>query len=472
MGRGSPEGAASEGADSPGEAASPVTAAPAQDPAGPDPGRAARLERLRTRLAGRGAARREFDSGGRGARERRASQGASAAGPEPTCPRTAGPPERLERVETAVGPAWARVERFGPGATHGAWTLQEAFDADPDTWALLTGQPELAGVHAGDAVYLDTETTGLAGGVGTFVWMVGLGRFLADGGFEVWQGYLPGPEAEVPFLTAVAERIAAAGSIVSFFGRSYDQHRLLDRLRVHGLASPFEERPHLDLFAPLRRLVGDSLPNHKLQTLERALCAHERVDDLPGAAAPEAWFDSLAGRAHRMEGVFRHNLEDVLSLATLHGAGGRALAGQRASGEVLEGCPDRRRLGLGSAALERRDPARAATLVGEVPPGEAALAWRWLELRTRALARTGQVALARRTLALEGELFEPEDESSARGAVEAALLRARLELRAGAFEEARGALARARQRLAAAGPRTVGLTRRLDALEARVPGRV
>ena len=95
-----------------------------------------------------------------------------------------------------------------------AWD-QEAFDAEPDTWALLTGQPELAGVHARDAVYLDTETTGLAGGVGTFVWMVGLGRFLADGGFEVWQGYLPGPEAEVPFLTAVAERIAAAGSIVS-----------------------------------------------------------------------------------------------------------------------------------------------------------------------------------------------------------------------------------------------------------------
>ena len=370
-----------------------------------------------------------------------------------------------------MGPAWARIERFGPGATHGTWALQEAFDAEPDTWALLTGQPELASVHARDAVYLDTETTGLAGGVGTFVWMVGLGRFLADGGFEVWQGYLPGPEAEVPFLTAVAERIAAAGSIVSFFGRSYDQHRLLDRLRVHGLPSPFEGRLHLDLFAPLRRLVGDSLPNHKLQTLERGLCGHERVDDLPGAAAPEAWFDSLAGRAHRMEGVFRHNLEDVLSLATLHGAGGRALAGQRANGEALAGCPDRRRLGLGSAALERRDPARAAALIGERPPAEAGLAWRWLELRSRALARTGQDALARRALELEGELFEPEDEPSARGAVEAALLRTRLELRAGEVQQATLALARARRRLAAAGSRTVGLARRLEALEVRVQGR-
>ena len=144
----SPAAAAADSVESNGEAAEAVPQRPGSQPSQPlggavpeaagaepglasarsDPGRVARLERLRTRLAGRGAVRRELDRDRRGTRDRRATEEASASGPEPTCPRTAGPPERLERVETAVGPAWARVERFGPGATHGAWALQEAFE--------------------------------------------------------------------------------------------------------------------------------------------------------------------------------------------------------------------------------------------------------------------------------------------------------------------------------------------------------
>ncbi|MBL6720706.1 MAG: ribonuclease H-like domain-containing protein [Planctomycetes bacterium] len=372
---------------------------------------------------------------------------------------------------TLAGTAWARVERFPAGARHGGYRLDEAFAAEPTTWPLLTGDKALTQVSAEGAVFLDTETTGLSGGVGTFVWMVGLGRFLPGGGFEVWQAYLPGPEAEVPFLHAVAERIAAAGSVVSFFGRSYDQHRLLDRLRVHGLASPFDGRPHLDLFAPLRRLVGDDLPNHRLQTLERELCGHQRVDDLPGAAAPEAWFDSLAGRAHRMEGVFRHNLEDVLSLVTLFAASGRSLAGLRAGGEELAGCSEQRRLALARAALERRAPGQAAGLAASEPPSREDLRWRWLALRSLGLARSGQVTAARELLEREGDLGEPSEEPAARDAVEAALLRARLALRASEEGQAAAALSRARARLERAGERVRGLERRLADLERRLGAR-
>jgi uncharacterized protein YprB with RNaseH-like and TPR domain len=438
--------------------------------AAPDPARAVRLERLRSRLAGRGQARREHEAASAGSARRGAACAGDASARVEACPRTAGPPERLEEFETPAGTALARVERFAPGARHGEYQLEEAFSADPSTWPLLTGDGGLARVRAGDAVFLDTETTGLSGGVGTFVWMVGLGRFLPGGGFEVWQAYLPGPEAEVPFLHAVAERIAAAGSVVSFFGRSYDQHRLLDRLRVHGLASPFDGRPHLDLFAPLRRLVGEDLPNHRLQTLERELCSHQRVDDLPGAAAPEAWFDSLAGRAHRMEGVFRHNLEDVLSLVTLFAAAGRSLAGLRAGGEALAGCGEQRRLALARAALERRSPAQAAALAAPEVPSRAGLRWRWLALRSLGLARSGQVAAARALLEREGELDEPEEEAAARDAVEAALLRVRLALRACEPDLADATLSRARVRVARAGHRVRGLERRLAELERRLVG--
>ncbi|MBL4770279.1 MAG: ribonuclease H-like domain-containing protein, partial [Planctomycetes bacterium] len=57
--------------------------------------------------------------------------------------------------------------------------------------------------------------------------------------------------------------------------------------------------------------------NSRLQTMEKALCGLKRSDDLPGSLAPEAWFDYLGERPHRLEGVFRHNCDDVLSLVTL-----------------------------------------------------------------------------------------------------------------------------------------------------------
>ena len=88
-------------------------------------------------------------------------------------------------------------------------------------------------------------------------------------------------------------------------------------MRLHGVAPPFEQSIHCDLYYPLRRAHRGKFENCRLKTLERELTHVQRGDDLPGSFAPAAWFDFLGKRPHRLEGVFRHNADDVLSLVAL-----------------------------------------------------------------------------------------------------------------------------------------------------------
>jgi uncharacterized protein len=221
-------------------------------------------------------------------------------------------PERLVREQGIL----ARHTPSTLAERHGARALGAALEADRRVLAHEARDERIAACAPADALYLDTETTGLAGGSGTYVWLVGLGSFEA-GAFRVWQGFLSEPAEEPRLLELVAERIRAAAYVVSFFGKSFDRHRLEDKMRLHGIEPPFAEKAHLDLYWPLRRRHRGKFEDCRLRTLERELCGVERVDDLPGSFAPAAWFDFLHGRPHRLEGVFQHNLDDVKSLVTL-----------------------------------------------------------------------------------------------------------------------------------------------------------
>lgn len=208
---------------------------------------------------------------------------------------------------------------------HGTRALAQFLALDRAKLAVFARDERLAEIDLSRALFLDTETTGLSGGAGTYVWLVGLGRFAGDR-FELWQGFLEAPDRERALLEAAAERIRGASVLVTFFGKAFDRHRLEDKMRVHGVAPPFERVPHLDLYYPLRRAHAGRFENCKLKTLEKELAGVAREDDLPGAFAPAAWFDFQAGRAHRLEGVFRHNEHDVLSLVVLASLSGSAHA--------------------------------------------------------------------------------------------------------------------------------------------------
>ncbi|MFT4540455.1 MAG: hypothetical protein ACI835_002906 [Planctomycetota bacterium] len=283
-------------------------------------------------------------------------------------PVSVGPPQSLEARQRAEGMVLGRSNPCAQHYLHGDWRLHEVQHADPNDFVLLTGDSALHEFDLKRAVYLDTETTGLSGGAGVYVYMVGLGTFgeprlgasasdadASDAGFNVWQSFLPDPGSEKAMLAEVADRIGSASGVVSFFGKSFDRHRLEDKMRIHGIEPPFADLPHLDLYHPLAKLTQGRYVDGRLATMESELVGLRRESDLPGALAPAAWFDYLADRAHRLEGVFQHNLDDVLSLVTLSAWLGRVRSGKRFDGSELSGPMGTRAAAIARALCTRGD---------------------------------------------------------------------------------------------------------------------
>ena len=137
---------------------------------------------------------------------------------------------------------------------------------------------------------MDVETTGLVGGTGTYVFLVGLGTF-EDSAFHLRQFFLAGLGGERAMLAAVAEVLAGCRALVSFNGRWFDLPLLETRLTLSRLPALHQGLPHLDLLYPARRLYRRRLPSCRLVSLEEALLGLEREDDIPGCAIPALYFD-------------------------------------------------------------------------------------------------------------------------------------------------------------------------------------
>jgi hypothetical protein len=173
-----------------------------------------------------------------------------------------------------------------------------------------------------DWVLLDTETTGLAGGTGTLVFQIGMARRTAAG-LLARQWLLTRIGAEAAMLQAARAWAAGAG-FVSYNGKSFDVPLLAARSRLCRLSADWLEQPHLDLLHPVRRAFARCWPDCRLATVERRLLALARIDDLPGAAAPQAWLDYVRGGTREgLVRVLEHNLLDLLALARLLAALGR-----------------------------------------------------------------------------------------------------------------------------------------------------
>lgn len=169
-----------------------------------------------------------------------------------------------------------------------------------------------------DFVFMDTETTGLAGGTGTVPFMVGVGRFTAEN-FVLSQFFMRDPTEEPALLAAVNEFYSPCRGWVTFNGKSFDAPLLNTRYTLHGLSSPLMGAPHLDLLPLARRLWRDRLPSRSLGYLETSILGLERTqEEVPGWMIPQMYFDYLrSGDAGPISGVFYHNANDILSLAAL-----------------------------------------------------------------------------------------------------------------------------------------------------------
>ena len=122
----------------------------------------------------------------------------------------------------------------------------------------------------GDIVFLDLETTGLAGGAGTYAFLIGCGWFEA-GGFRVRQYFMVGHALERALLSAVRERLECCGPLVTYNGKSYDQPLLETRFRMARTRHPFDRMEHLDLLHGARRLWKLRLDSCRLVDLVQRL---------------------------------------------------------------------------------------------------------------------------------------------------------------------------------------------------------
>lgn len=172
--------------------------------------------------------------------------------------------------------------------------------------------------HAGSpTVFLDTETTGLAGGTGTVVFLLGLAK-IAGNALHITQYLLTQFQGEAALLEHGEEFIRGAKTFVTYNGKSFDHPLLTTRYRLAGLRDPFTALAHIDALHHTRRAFRHFWPDCSLTTAERKLLGFVRVGDLPGSEAPQAWFDWLRySRMESLPGVIEHNGSDLLSLSAL-----------------------------------------------------------------------------------------------------------------------------------------------------------
>ena len=165
--------------------------------------------------------------------------------------------------------------------------------------------------------FLDTETTGLAGGSGTYAFLIGIGRITPQG-FRVRQFFMREFGEEASQLSAVLEHLKQFEVMITYNGRTFDQPLLETRFRMVRQRSPFSALEHLDLLHGARRLWKLRFESCRLVDLENQILGVERQGDLPGELIPYVYFEYL--RTHeifRLVPIFHHNAIDILTLACL-----------------------------------------------------------------------------------------------------------------------------------------------------------
>ena len=283
----------------------------------------------------------------------------------------------------------------------------------------------------GNVAYVDTETTGLAGGAGTYVFAAAVARPI-DCGLRVAQVFLPEPGHEPAFLCALRDELSPARGVATFNGGSFDLPILRTRWVMARMDGELTSQPHVDLLTLVRSLYRHRLDNCTLRFVEQRVLGYERDDPLPSALVPEAYFDFLRfGSREYLEAALEHNRLDVISLVHLHSRLLRRLQGADVDMDAEDW------LALGKHRFRRgarADGWRALRNATAIAGGEASATagmmlsrrlvrrgaigaadslLRWLEARTSEDVRVS-VALAR---LLE---WRRRDPASALGVVEAA----------------------------------------------------
>jgi uncharacterized protein YprB with RNaseH-like and TPR domain len=219
-------------------------------------------------------------------------------------------------VQTPLGAHFETERLYESHRRHGSFDLSTFHDLPEDLLDAMS-EGSIARSHCSRWAFLDTETTGLAGGSGTYAFLIGVGRITPEG-FRLRQFFMRDLGEEASLLHGLANHLAEFDTLVTYNGKAYDQPLLETRFRMARARTPFSRMEHLDLLFGARRLWKLRFDSCRLVELENQILGIEREGDLPGEMIPYVYFEYLRTKeAFRVAPILHHNANDILTLACL-----------------------------------------------------------------------------------------------------------------------------------------------------------
>lgn len=246
-----------------------------------------------------------------------------SVGPEGVKPRSRKPKFPIEKVVpngeeilTPLGHTFVINETYPEDPRKAELPLE--FSASLTNLSIWLGDPSLVQQKPNSFAFIDTETSGLAGGTGTYAFLIGVGRF-TNQCFELSQFFMRDPYEEPAQLAAVQSALEGCEVLVTYNGKSFDVPLLNTRYVVNGEPPPLNSFTHIDLLHMARKLWRDRLESRTLGSIEEHILNTPRTeDDIPGWMVPSIYFDYIkTGDARPIKNVLYHNAMDIISLASL-----------------------------------------------------------------------------------------------------------------------------------------------------------
>ena len=185
---------------------------------------------------------------------------------------------------------------------HGHWRICDFAQPSMKAAAFLIGNHASEDLSIAGGLFLDTETTGLAGGTGTFPFLIGLGWFEA-GAFITCQLFARDFSEERAMLTYLSELASTKQFLVTFNGKAYDLNLLTARFILNRCQDTLSAMPHIDLLHPSRRIFSHRLENTRLVNHRNACARGESaMETFPVLRFPNA---ISTGFGNTMEGCWK-----------------------------------------------------------------------------------------------------------------------------------------------------------------------
>jgi len=251
--------------------------------------------------------------------------------------RTGERPVEMKRRE----PVQVFENAYTLGARYGQIPISMGLQIPAGVVGFLSRDAAFEGLDLSTALFLDLETTGLAGGTGTVPFLVGL-AYYRDERFKVTQFFLNEMAEEDRLIRELDRFIREMGfkSIVSYNGKAFDVPLIETRFALHRMPCPLRGLPHLDFLFSARSLWKHKYDSCRLFNLAQEIVQAERSEDIPGAEIPLRYFQYIrSGDFTLIDPILYHNQEDLLSLLGVVVAGAVLVERHREAAQTGTGDP-------------------------------------------------------------------------------------------------------------------------------------